>query len=196
MKSLWFALVVAVSLSLVHTAPAWAQSASAVADESEEDVAMWVQRLDDAKARLDTSKQQLLSYLSQKSEGAARRYPVGPAKAAYLEGIKESSAEYEAARIALPEVIDEARRGGVVPGVLDPYEQAAENAVPVSEITDNAAAQANPGDDDVTQAAVGDDGVDDDVEAAENTDTPEEAAQNTDTKERHQGPGFGGDDSW
>jgi hypothetical protein len=195
MKSLRFALVVAFSFALMHATPVLAQSASAGADGSEEETAMWVQRLDDAKARLDTSKQQLLSYLAQKSEGAARRYPVGPAKAAYLEGIKESSAEYEAARAALPDEIDEARRGGVVPGVLDSYEQAAERAVPLAEITDNAAAQANPGDDDVTQAAIGDDGVDGGVHEAVNTDTPESPAKNTDTDEYRPGPGFG-DDRW
>ena len=195
MKSLSFALALALSAALVQPSPVSAQGAGAVADESEAEVAMWVQRLDDAKAQLDESRQELLSYLRQKSEGAARRYPVGSAKAAYLEGIKKSTAAYEAARLELPRVIEEARRGGIYPGVLDPYEQAAENAVPASEITDDAAAQANPGDDDVTQAAVGDSGVDDDVEAARNTDTPESPAKNTDTDEYRPGPGFG-DDSW
>jgi hypothetical protein len=186
MKPLWLALALAVSMPLAP-ALASAQGKGAVADD-QEDTAMWVKRLDDAKADLDGSKEQLLSYLNAKGRGAARNYPRGPAKEVYLKGIADSEAAYEAARQHLPEVIDEARRAGIVPGVLDPYEQAASAAVPVADITDDAAAQANPGDDDVKQAEVGDSGVDDDVDAATNTDSPEDPAKNTDTQEEDPGP--------
>ena len=195
MKSLYFALALAVAWPLATPFPASAQGAASIAeDDSEVEVATWVSRLDAAKTRLDVAKRDLDSYLKAKGEGAARRYPRGAAKAKYLEGIKTSSAEYEAARLALPEVIDEARRAGIEPGVLDPYETAAEDAVPIADITDYGAAQANPGDDDVEQAQAGDEGVDDDVEDAQNTDTPEEDATNTDTQEEDPGPQSDDDD--
>jgi hypothetical protein len=195
MKSLYFAFALVVALPLATPLPATAQGPASIAEEdAEAEAATWVQRLDEAKGRLDTAKQQLEWYLKSKGEGAARRYPRGAAKAKYLEGIKTSTAEYEAARLALPEVIEEARRAGIPPGVLDSYETAAADAVPVTDITDFAAAQANPGDDDVEQAAAGDEGVDGDVEDAQNTDTPEEDATNTDTQEEDPGPQSDDDD--
>lgn len=195
MKSLFLAFALAVAMPLATPFPASAQGAASIADDdSEVEVATWVSRLDAAKSRLDVAKKQLNSYLRQKGEGAARNYPRGDAKVKYLEGIKNSTAEYEAARAALPEVIEDARRAGIEPGVLDPYETAAEDAVPVTDITDDAAAQANPGDDDVQQAEAGDEGVDDDVEDAKNTDTPEDDATNTDTQEEDPGPQSADDD--
>ena len=187
MKTLWLAVALAVSIPLATPAPASAQGGAAVADD-QEDTAMWVKRLDDAKAQLDSAKEKLISYERAKGKGAARNYPRGPAKEVYLKGIKDSEAAYEAARHDLPELIEEARRAGIVPGVLEPYEAAAAAAVPVAEITDDAAAQANPGDDDVQQAEVGDSGVDDEVDSATNTDTQEDPAKNTDTQEEDPGP--------
>ena len=187
MKPLWFALVLAVSIPFASPSPAPAQGAAAVAEE-EDETAMWVKRLDEAKARLETAQQQLISYEQAKGRGAARNYPRGDAKVAYLKGIQDSEVAYEKARQELPELIEEARRAGIVPGVLDSYEAAAAAAVPVAELTDDAAAQANPGDDDVQQAEAGDEGVDDDVEAATDTDTQEAPANNTDTQEDDPGP--------
>ncbi len=188
MKSLWFTLALALAIPLATAAPASAQGAASIADESEVEVAGWVKRLDDAKARLDIAQHQLTGYENEKSRGAARRYPRGDAKVKYLEGIRNSAAAYEAARIELPALIEEARQAGIEPGVLDPYETAAAAAVPVTELTDDAAAQANPGDDDVEEADPGDEGVDDNVTTPTNTDTSEAPATNTDTQEEDPGP--------
>jgi hypothetical protein len=200
MKPLWFALALAVSIPLAAPVPADAQSAAKVAGaakvaDDQEETAMWVKRLDDAKDQLDAARKDIAKYQRAKGQGASRNYPVGPAKAVYLKGLKDSEVAYESARRALPQLVEEARRAGIVPGVLDPYEAAAAAAPPIGDLVDDAAAQANPGDDDVTQEQQGESGVDDDVDAAVDTDTKEAPAKNTDTEEDDPGPQTVHDDS-
>ncbi len=129
-------------------------TAASAADESQDggaEVARLVKQLDDAKQRIDAAQRRLEQLENAKGRGASRRYPRGDAKAKYLEELKLTRAEYEAARRAMPDVVEDARRAGLPPGVLEPYEAAAEAAAPVAS-----------SDDDVTDA-----GPDEDTSDAE-----------------------------
>jgi hypothetical protein len=134
---------------------------TAVADEaSEEDAerASWLKKLDEAKQRLDVAQRELDALENVKGRGASRRYPRGDAKGKYLEDLAAARTEYEDARRALPEVVEEARRAGIEPGVLDPYEQAAEAAAPAANADDSSRDDDAAADDDEEDA--GDDEAD------------------------------------
>ena len=55
-----------------------------------------------------------------------------------LRGYPLNQTFWEAARRALPDVVEDARRAGLPPGVLAPYEAAAEAASPVASADDDA----------------------------------------------------------
>lgn len=137
--------------------------AASAADEGEGDdaeVARLVKQLDDAKQRVDAAQRRLEQLENAKGRGASRRYPRGDAKAKYLEDLKLTRAEYEAARRALPDVVEDARRAGLPPGVLEPYEAAAEAASPVASADDDADYEADdeePDEDDADAEAASDD---------------------------------------
>ena len=111
-------------------------AASAEANGDDAEVARWVKQLDDAKLRLDVAQKQLDTLSNAKGRGAARRYPRGDAKAKYLDELARTRTEYEAARRALPDVVEEARRAGIPVGLLEPYESAAEAAAPMANADD------------------------------------------------------------
>lgn len=113
-----------------------AADASAEANDGDAEVARWAKQLDDAKLRLEVAQKQLDTLTNAKGRGAARRYPRGDAKAKYLDDLAETRTEYEAARRALPDVVEEARRAGVPAGVLEPYEALAEAAAPMANADD------------------------------------------------------------
>ena len=138
---------------------------SAVADEATEEEAeraSWLKKLDEAKQRLDVAQRELDALENVKGRGASRRYPRGDAKGKYLEDLAAARTEYEDARRALPEVVEEARRAGIEPGVLDPYEQAAEAAAPAANADDASSDE----DDDAAEAAEEEDASDDAADAA------------------------------
>jgi hypothetical protein len=110
-----------------------AATANDAADDAEGEDSGWVKKLDDAKLRLDAAQRELEKLSNAKGRGAARRYPRGDAKAKYLEDLENTRLEYEAARSALPDVVEEARRAGIAPGLLEPYEAAAEAAAPAAD---------------------------------------------------------------
>ena len=138
-------------------------TAASAADESQDggaEVARLVKQLDDAKQRIDAAQRRLEQLENAKGRGAARRYPRGDAKAKYLEDLKLTRAEYEAARRALPDVVEDARRAGLPPGVLEPYEAAAEAASPVASADDDADYEADdeePDEDDADAEAASED---------------------------------------
>jgi hypothetical protein len=136
-----------------------AETESPAANATDEDagadteLARWVKQLDDATQRVDAARRQLDQLEGTKGRGASRRYPRGDAKAKYLENLKLARAEYEAARRALPDVVENARRAGVPPGVLDPYEAAAEAASPAASADDDATEEDSEADDSDAEAA-------------------------------------------
>jgi len=131
-------------------------TAASAADESQDggaEVARLVKQLDDAKQRIDAAQRRLEQLENAKGRGAARRYPRGDAKAKYLEDLKLTRAEYEAARRAMPDVVEEARRAGLPPGVLEPYEAAAEAASPAASADDGTTDEALDEDDSDAESA-------------------------------------------
>ena len=143
MKSLILTILFCLVATVAVLAPAGAEEqappaadASAEANDGDAEVARWVKQLDDAKLRLEAAQKQLETLTNAKGRGAARRYPRGDAKAKYLDDLAETRTEYEAARHALPDVVEDARRAGVPAGVLDPYEALAEAAAPTANADD------------------------------------------------------------
>jgi len=81
----------------------------------------WEERLAEAAARIEAAEARL-----EKAEAAYSRarhddHPRGEALEAIEREYAEAGRELEAARSALPELVEEARRAGVPPGVLRPY---------------------------------------------------------------------------
>jgi hypothetical protein len=110
--------------------------ASAEASDDDAEVVGWVKQLDDAQLRLELAQKELDTLANAKGRGAARRYPRGDAKAKYLDDLANTRTEYEAARRALPDLVEEARRAGVPVGLLEKYESAAEAAAPMANADD------------------------------------------------------------
>ena len=134
-----FCTLAALALPFRTVAEATGASAAAEADEGDQanaEIAGWVKKLDDARLRLDAAQRRLEQLTNAKGRGASRRYPRGDAKAKYLEDLELTRTEYEAARRALPDVVEDARRAGITPGVLEPYQAAAEAASPAANAGD------------------------------------------------------------
>jgi len=149
-----FCTIAALALPSRAVAEAADAPATAASDEADAELTSWVKKLDEAKLRFDVAQRQLDQLTNAKGRGAARRYPRGDAKAKFLEDLENARVEYEAARAALPEVVEEARRAGVAPRVLEPYESAAEPAAPPA----NADADVDASDEDSIEAAPGTEG--------------------------------------
>jgi TolA-binding protein len=154
MKSLLLAFLCCTLAAFTLPSRASAEEADAPVASAEDEgegedaeVARLVKQLDAAKQRLDDAQRRLGELEGAKGRGAARRYPRGDAKAKYLEDLKQTRAEYEAARRALPDVVEDARRAGLPPGVLEPYEAAAEAASPVASADEDADYEASDEDD-------------------------------------------------
>ncbi len=126
------------SRAVAGTTDAPATAAASESKETDAEISGWVKKLDDAKLRLEVAQRQLDELENAKGRGAARRYPRGDAKAKYLDDLKNTRTEYEAALRALPDVLEDARRAGIAPGLLEPYEAAAEAAVPAASADDGA----------------------------------------------------------
>jgi len=127
-----FAVFALPSRSVAAAANAQAAGATEKGEEADAEIAGWVKKLDDAKQRVEAAQQELDKLTNAKGRGAARRYPRGDAKAKYLESLKNTRAEYETARTALPEVVEDARRAGIPSGLLEPYAAAAEATAPAA----------------------------------------------------------------
>ena len=126
------------SRAVAETTDAPTTAAAGEGEEIDAEISRWVKKLDDAKLRLDVAQRQLDELENAKGRGAARRYPRGDAKAKYLDELKNTRTEYEAAQRALPDVLEDARRAGIAPGLLEPYEAAAAAAVPAASADDGA----------------------------------------------------------
>jgi hypothetical protein len=115
----WLALVMA---CLVAAPVATFAADDAAAEQEQAELDAWVKKLDDAKERLAAADRQLEVLGGTKGRGAHRRYPRGDAKEKYLADLAAAQDEQADAARALPELIEEARREGVPPGVLSDYE--------------------------------------------------------------------------
>lgn len=102
-------------------------AAAAAANAPDDEQAGWIQKLDEAAARVTAAQKNIARLTDAKGRGAARRYPRGDAKEKYLDDLEAARKELAEAQEALPAVVEEARRAGVTNGVLDRYENPAAN---------------------------------------------------------------------
>jgi hypothetical protein len=104
-----------------------ADPAAGLAAEASRDPALESRRrdLDDALQRLARARQRHAEAESAYENWRQRKWPRGDAKAEMLTEREAARAEWQEARADLPRVIERARRDGLPPGELRPYEEAA-----------------------------------------------------------------------
>lgn len=123
-----FALALGIGALCAGAPPASAQAgatdpdAAAIAQDADAEIEAWVKQLEDGRMRLRDARERVHRLEDAKGRGAARRYPRGDAKAAYIADLEAAHAELDDARRALPDLVEEARRAGVPAGVLSGYE--------------------------------------------------------------------------
>lgn len=106
------------------SAPAPKHAAKKHADEAKpSDSDGWIQKLDEAKARLAAAKADVSRYEAVQSHASARRYPSGEPKEKFLSDLENARKELDEAQREFPRLLEEARRAGVDPGVLRRYEE-------------------------------------------------------------------------
>lgn len=135
----------AMLLAFACAAPALAESPPVPQEEmsaEEQAAADWMRRLDEGAARLASARTRLGQLEDAKGRSAVRRYPRGDAKAKYLDDLEGARKELAEAEQSMPELIEEARRAGIEPGVLDRYESAAEDDGDDAEDEDEAEGEA------------------------------------------------------
>jgi hypothetical protein len=97
--------------------PAPAAPAEAGADAN----AVWQQRLEQARQRIGQARERESAARAAYSRARHDRNPRGEGLAAIEEERRTAEAELREAEAALPQLVEQARREGVAPGVLEPY---------------------------------------------------------------------------
>lgn len=82
----------------------------------------WARTLEEELARLRASQAQVAELERQITDARRRRYPRGEALGALERELADARKALARSRAALPELVERARRSGVPPGVLRPYE--------------------------------------------------------------------------
>lgn len=116
-------LLVALSFAAAFAAAGDPAKPNEAAGPSSELVAAaWEARLAEAQARLTTARAQAES--SERALGRARhrRYPRGEALDALVVAAEDARTDLAAAEAELPALLEQARRAGVEPGVLQRFE--------------------------------------------------------------------------
>lgn len=101
------------------------EPASDQADESADRGAESRQDLREALERFEQARRRHLAAEEAYENWRQRKWPRGEAKARILAEREEARTQWETARAELPRVIERARRAGIAPGELRPYEEAA-----------------------------------------------------------------------
>jgi septal ring factor EnvC (AmiA/AmiB activator) len=99
--------------------PAKASEAPGLTDEA---VAAWVVRLDEAQEKLARTRSRLAADEAALTRARHRRYPRGEALDALKARVAKGRTDLEAAETELPALLEEARRAGVPPGALRRFE--------------------------------------------------------------------------
>lgn len=126
-RNLAAALAAALAACLLGPA-AWAEpeapgkeaAAPAGAATPEDAMAVWEAQLDAARQRIERARERVTAALASYSRARHDRYPRGAALAAIEEERQAAELELRDAESALPKLMEQARREGVPPGVLDP----------------------------------------------------------------------------
>jgi chromosome segregation ATPase len=85
---------------------------------SEEGYESWVERLNQARAEVEEARRDLQGAEAALRNQRQRRYPRGEAKRDLASEVEEARLGLEKAERAVPELLEQARRAGVPPGVL------------------------------------------------------------------------------
>jgi chromosome segregation ATPase len=107
--------------SLAQTPPPAAASPAGAVGMGAEEIEQWRKTLLGAQERVDGANQQV-ALAQQAYRDARKRKRRGGERAELLEALKSAEQELADAESALPELLDEARRAGVPPGVLREFE--------------------------------------------------------------------------
>jgi hypothetical protein len=135
-RVLLFLLAGALAASALPTRAADPEAPPAAVDEEagETDGAEdWEPWLDNVKAsieRIRDAQARVRELEARKSRGAGRRYPRGEEKAQYLAALAEARTELATAESEHPDIVEQARRGGVPAGILADYEEIPANVPP------------------------------------------------------------------
>jgi septal ring factor EnvC (AmiA/AmiB activator) len=107
---------------LLGAAPLGPTAASAqVYDASEAENAMWAEQLAEAQAEIEASRERLEQAQAKYVRARHDDYPRGEALAELEKEVEEARQALAEAEERLPELVEEARRAGVLPEVLRPY---------------------------------------------------------------------------
>ena len=124
---LWRALCVA-GVALLLAIPAQIALADAEIDQQ-----MWVQRLEDARSRLQRARTAVEAGDTTYAKGRHRERLRGEPREEIVAEREAAALELAAAEAAWPKLLEEARRAGLPPGVLRPFE----DSVPPTAIDDS-----------------------------------------------------------
>ncbi len=124
-------LATALGLALLLALPAL--PALADPEQMEIDQQMWVQRLEDARERLKRARTAVEEGDAAYAKGRHRTRLRGEPREEIVAEREAAALELAAAEEAWPKLLEEARRAGLPPGVLRPFE----DSVPPSAIDDS-----------------------------------------------------------
>jgi hypothetical protein len=93
---------------------------------TEKQDAAWTARLGAAEARRNDAVQRVIAGEAAFTRARHREYPRGEALAGLARDLEKARKDLAAAEQELPELLEEARRAGVSPAVLDRFEPASE----------------------------------------------------------------------
>jgi hypothetical protein len=98
-----------------------AAPAKAAPSEAPVDDVPWEKRLSEAKQRIVDARVRVAKAEAAYSRARHDRHPRGEALDAIEQEWKDAQRDLREAEVALPELVEQARRAGVAPGVLGPY---------------------------------------------------------------------------
>jgi chromosome segregation ATPase len=101
--------------------PPVAASPASPAGIADEEIEAWREKLVEARERVEEAGEQLTA-AQEAYRDARKRRRRGGERAELLDALKAAEQELADAEAALPELLEEARRDGVPPGVLSEFE--------------------------------------------------------------------------
>ncbi|MDX1648537.1 MAG: hypothetical protein R3263_01665 [Myxococcota bacterium] len=121
MARIRFALALGVALGLLGALAVPVEAPAQVYDATEAENEAWAKRLAEAQEEIEAARERLEDAEAAYARARHDDYPRGEAMAEIEQEMEEARAELEEAKERLPELVEEARRAGVLPEVLRPY---------------------------------------------------------------------------
>jgi hypothetical protein len=105
------------------SSPAPRSAFEAEAEAAEEAWQSWIPTLEAGRDKLVAARARVVELEEAVGRSSHRRYPRGEKKAEWLAELAEAREALAEAEAEYPELLEEARRGGVPPGILADYEE-------------------------------------------------------------------------